>query len=553
MPGAPPAPVYPAPPPHPAYGPPHPYAAPSPAAPGPYGTPEVLGTATRPGAPPPEPAPREPLRPLAAALLNLTGLGLGYVLIKAWLPAALCWAATAGLLLVALPADVDGVPGGALLGYLAVLVLAAADAARRALRAPIGWRLRAPLAAALGIVLLAVPASGALAYDTAKDEAVEDMLLDRLSKADRIVEDQGGRPFAATKNQYGTALDIYRGLLDDHADSRAADRVPGRLDAYYKSVAAPYTEKQYCEAVEPLKYLRTLPGTVGKERLGRLASWPDSRLADSLHACGMTSLGTTKGGSDLRELLETFPGSAAADKVVPGIRAAIDDRTAELRGADPCTAAGELRAIRATTVSLPAGAGAPLGTKAADAVESGTYACGVDQFEDGRYSEAARTLDGFADTYRASGKRERARTIAIAAEVAAVRPQAGGRLPAQRGPGSGQDFVVRNDGPGAVEILFTGPATGSVKLGACAGCTTYSTRAEGKSKACKASGRSYPQKTLRLPPGEYHFLYKRDTAAIGSSGLVRNHSDGATVQSGYRYTDCAYVVSGGLGDFAPRS
>ncbi|MVO88035.1 hypothetical protein GPA10_25565 [Streptomyces sp. p1417] len=475
------------------------------------------------------------------------------MLIRAWLLAALCWAATAALLVVALPADVDGVPGWALLGHLAVLVLAAADGARRARRAPIGWRLRAPLAAVLGIALLAVPASGALAYAAAKDEAVEEMLLDRLDKADRIVKEQGGRPFTATKADYRTALGIYRGLLDDHAGSRAADRVPGRLDAYYRSVAAPYTEKKYCEAVEPLKYLRTLPGTVGRERLGRLAAWPDRRLADSLYACGMTSLGTSDGGADLRELLDTFPGSAAADKVVPGIRAAIDDRTSELTGADPCTATGELRAIRATAASLPDGAGQPLGTKAADAVESGTYACGLDEFEDGRYTEAAKTLDGFADTYRGSGRSERARTVAIAAEVAAARPQAGGKLPAQRGPGSGQDFVVKNDGPSPVEILFTGPATGSVKLGACAGCGTYSTRTEGKAKACKVSGRSYPQRTLRLPPGEYHFLYKRDAGALGSGGLVRNHSDGAKVQSGYRYTDCAYVVSGGLGDFAPRS
>lgn len=448
----------------------------------------------------------------------------------------------------------DGVPGGALVGYLAVLVLAAADAARRALRAPIGWRrLRAPLAVALGVVLLAVPASGALAYDAAKDEAVEEMLLDRLDKADRIVKEQDGHPFAATEDDYRAALDIYRGLLDDHGDSRAADRVPDRLDAYYKSVAAPYSDRQYCAAVEPLKYLRTLPGTVGEERLGRLAGWPDNRLADSLHACGMASLGKADGGAGLRELLRTFPGSAAADKVLPGIRAAIDDRTAELQGADPCAATDELRAIRATAGSLPDGAGRPLGTRAADAVESGTYACGVDAYGDGRFSEAAKTLDGFADTYRGSGKRERARTIAIAAEVAAVRPQAGRGLPAQRGPGSGQEFVVRNDGPSPVEILFTGPATGSVTLDACAGCTTYATRTEGKSKACKASGRSYPQKTLRLPPGEYHFLYKRGAGTPGSGSPVRNHSDGAKVQSGYRYTDCAYVVDSGFGSFAPRS
>ncbi|WP_106967797.1 hypothetical protein, partial [Streptomyces aurantiacus] len=515
-----------------------------------YGTPELLEPHAPPTAPPPEPAPHEPLRPLAAALLNLTGLGLGYVLIRAWLPALLCWVATGALLLVALPADVDGVPGGALVGYLAVLVLAAADAARRALRAPIGWRLRAPLAVGLGVVLLAVPATSAVGYDAAQDEAVEGMLLDRLDKADGIVKAQEGRPFTASESDYRTAMGLYRGLVRDHAGSRAADRVPGRLDAYYKSVAAPYADKQYCDAIEPLKYLRTLPGSVGDDRLGRLATWPDARLADSYYECGMSSLGKTGGGADLRELLDTFPKSDAAGKVAPAIRGAIDDRVAELKGADPCTATQELRAIRTTAQSLPDGTGSPLGSKADAAVEPGVYACGVDEFEDGRYSEAAKTLAGFADTYKDSGRRERARTIAIAAEVAAARPQAGGKLPAQRRAGSGQEFVFKNDGPSPVEVLFTGPATGTVKLGACAGCSTYSSRIEGRAKACKASGRSYPQKTLRLPPGEYHFLYKR---GAGGTGLVRDHSDGAKVQGGYRYTDCAYVVSGGFGDFDGRT
>ncbi|WP_030689132.1 hypothetical protein, partial [Streptomyces sp. NRRL B-1347] len=493
-------------------------------------------------APAPPPAAPEPLRPVAAALLNLTGLGLGYVLVRAWLPAVLCWAATAALLVTALPADVDGVPGGLLVGYLALLVLAAADGARRARRTALAWRLRAPLAAALGVVLLAVPAGSAFAYEAAQDEAVEDMLLERLDKADQLVEDQDGQDFAAAERGYRSALGTYRDLLRDHEGSRAADRVPDRLDAYYKAVARPYADRQYCQAVAPLTYLRTLPTSIGEDRLGRLATWPDDRLATSLYECGTAAVDRGD-GTHLQELLTTFPDSAAAGKVVPTLGAAIDDRAADLKGTDPCSATEKLTRVRAVAASLPAGKGTSLVSRADRAVQSGEYACGVDEFEDGQFTEAAKRLREYADTYKNSGKSERARTIAIAAEVAAERPQAGRKLPAQRGPGSGQEFVVKNDGPSAVEVLFTGPATGTVKLGACAGCTTYSSKAEGKSKACKA-GRSYPQKSLRLPPGEYHFLYKRGT---GGTGLVRDHSDGTTVQSGYRYTDCTYVVSGGLG------
>ncbi|MEI5099162.1 hypothetical protein RB200_11690 [Streptomyces sp. PmtG] len=546
-PQAPPVPGPPAP--HPAYGPPQappgpaqPHAAPPPPVPPAYGPPELLEPpAATPSTPPAAP---EPLRPLAAALLNLTGLGLGYVLIRAWLPALVCWAATAALLFAALPADVDGVPGGLLVGYAALLALAAADAARRARRTAIGWRLRAPLAVGLGVLLLAVPATSAYAYEAAQDEAVEDMLLDRLGTADRLVEAQDGRDFTAAERDYRSALNTYRDLVRDHEGSRAADRVPDRLDAYYKSVATPYADRKYCQAIAPLKYLRTVPAALGKDRAGRLADWPDDRLATSLYECGSIALDRGD-GTHLRELLTTFPESEAADKVVPAIGDAIDTRTKDLKGSDPCSATTKLASIRAIASSLPGGKGGSLAPRAARAVQSGEYACGVDEFKDGKFTEAAKRLRDFAATYKDSGRRERARTIAIAAEVAADRPQAGRSLPAQRGPGSGQDFIVKNDGPSAVEVLFTGPATGSIKLGACLGCTTYATRAEGKSKACKSSGRSYPQKTLRLPPGEYHFLYKRGT---GTTGLVRDHSDGAKVQSGYRYTDCTYVVRGGLGD-----
>ncbi|MFD9908186.1 tol-pal system YbgF family protein [Streptomyces sp. NPDC059063] len=514
-------------------------------APPPYGPPELLEPPA--AAPPPEPAPPappEPLRPVAAAVLNLSGLGLGYVLVRAWLPAVLCWAATAALLLAALPADVNGVPGGVLVGYAAFLVLAAADAARRARRTALAWRLRAPLAAGLGVVLLAVPATGAYAYDAAHDDAVEEMLLDRLDNADQLVKDRSGQPFTAAESDYRTAMGIYRRLVDDHAGSKAADRVPDRLDAYYRSVAAPYADRQYCEAVAPLKYLRTLPRSLGKDRLGTLATWPDNRLATSLYECGMASL--DKGDpAQLRELLASFPGSDAAGKVVPGLSAAVDDRARGIEGSDPCTATEKVNRIAAVAHGLPDDAGDPVVAKTDRAAESGDYACGVDSFKDDQFTEAAKKLRDFATTYPDSDRRERARTIAIAAEIAAERPQAGRKLPAQRGPGSGQEFVVKNDGPSAVEVLFTGPATGSVKLGACAGCSTYDSRAEGKSKACKAGGKSYPQRTLRLPPGEYHFLYKR---GAGGTGLVRNHSDGAKVQSGYRYTDCTYVVSGGIGD-----
>ncbi|GAA1947283.1 hypothetical protein GCM10009837_86520 [Streptomyces durmitorensis] len=453
---------------------------------------------------------------------------------------------------MAFPAEVDGVPGGVLIGFVAFLLIAAADGARRALRTHRTWPLRAPLAVGLGLVLLAVPAGGVIAYDAARDDAVEEMLLDRLDKADKIVTAADGRTFDSAKDDYRSALAIYRDLGDDHPDSKAAKRVPDSLSAYYKSVAAPYDERKYCDALAPLKYLRTLPDTLGKDRVGTLATWPDDRLATSLYECGSQGLGTAPGttagtgtGGEFGELLRTFPESDQAGKVEPAIRDAIDARSSDLKGSDPCKATEELRGIGTTAKALPADAGGDLSGDAASAVESGVYACGVDEFKDGKFGAAAKTLNDFTGTYKSNGKRDRAKDIAIAAEIAEARPSAGSGLPPAKSPGGAKlTYVVENGGPGPLEVLYTGPTTGTFKLASCGGCKTYTSKAQGK-KACLA-GKGHPQKTLRLPPGDYHFLYKRDASSVGS---VRNNAEGSKVQPGYRYTDCSYVVTGGgLGD-----
>ncbi|CAM5739385.1 hypothetical protein SBADM41S_03916 [Streptomyces badius] len=100
------------------------------------------------------------------------------------------------------------------------------------------------------------------------------------------------------------------------------------------------------------------------------------------------------------------------------------------------------------------------------------------------------------------------------------------------------ELVISNDAPNTVEVLYTGPVTGTVTLRACAGCERYSA-SEGARRACGASGRSYPKARLRLPAGEYHFLYKHGT---GATSRVDSYSSGTRVQPGYTYTSCTYVI-----------
>ncbi|QES24843.1 hypothetical protein DEJ46_28085 [Streptomyces venezuelae] len=484
-------------------------------------------------------------------LLNLSCLGLGYVFLRNWIGAALCWVATAALLVLALPADVDGVPMGLLVGYGVFLLAVAADGARRGLRATlsIGASFRR-LALPLAVVLLAVPAGGSLAYGAARDEAREQALLDRLSVADAEVKSADGLPFDRAEPLLKKALDAYEDLGTKHAGSRAGKLVPARLDAYYETVSGPYERKTYCEAITPLKHLRGLADSFDKGLLGSRPAKTDEPLAHSLYECGTAALAVATArptaAESLNELLGTFPKSSHATRVEPAVREAVKKRTSVLDSVpDPCEATTELRTLRATLRDMTDASLDGVTREAVAGVQRGDFACGTDQFKDKNYEEATKTMTEYAKAYPDSPEAAHARSIAIAAEIADEEPAAGKRLPPSEVPGgSRMILVVSNDGPGAVDLLYTGPMTGKVTLKTCATCTKYPGPifSQGKKvKACQGPASKYPKATLLLPAGDYHFLQKR--AGTGSS-----YSDTKTskvkIEPGYSYTNCLYVTSG---------
>ncbi|MFT2017251.1 hypothetical protein ACMA1D_15610 [Streptomyces sp. 796.1] len=511
-----------------------------------------------PTAPPPPPAQApdvpvaaDPWRAVAVAVLNASGLGAGYALVRMWWAVAVCWVAVGGLLAFALPAEPDGVSGAVVIGFAVVWLAAVAHGAFVGLRRRLVWPPRAPVAVLLGIVLLAAPLGGFVAYDAARDEATEEMLLDRLAEADRLVEATSGERFDSAESDYRAALALYGGLIEDHPDSRAGRRVPDRLAAYYESVGAPYARQDYCGAMKPLKYLRTVPRTIDKEHLGALATWPDDRLATSLYECGAPTLGAVDDSAGevgsaqrvapLTELLTDFPRSAPAKKVEPAVTAAVRKAADDIEGADPCGTVRRLRVLssQATTLagaapSTGGGLRAAAGT-ASGHLRAGAYACGVDQYEEGEYAQAITTLTDFTTTYRNDKKRALAEKIIIAAEVAKSLPDAGKKLPTTDSGGS-VSLTVKNDSPNEVEILYTGRVTGKFSLPACKGCTTYASREQAKTRACKGSTKR-PQRTLSLPLGTTYFLHRAKDKSVNTG------TDTVKIESGYVYTECAYEVS----------
>ncbi|AVH99815.1 hypothetical protein C5L38_23865 [Streptomyces sp. WAC00288] len=486
------------------------------------------------------------------ALLNLSGLGLGYVLLRQWIGAALCWLATAALLVVALPADVDGVPVGVLVGYGVLLLAAAADGFRRGLRATlrVGAAVRR-LALPLALVLLAVPAGGSLAYGAAREEAREEALLARLTVADERVKSGQGLLFDRAEPLYRLALATYQELGTKHAGSRAGKLVPARLDAYYAQLSAPYDKKDFCKAVAPLKHLRGLPGTVDKDLLGARPAKTDEPLAESLYGCGTAALGVQTAEppaeKSLNELLDTFPQSPQATRVEPAVREAIKTRSAAVDGgAVPCGTVVELRALRSSVDALPDATFAGASRETAAAVEKGDFACGTSQFRSKEFGDAATTMTQFAKDYPNSPKAAHARSIAIAAEIADEEPEAGKSLPPAKAPGGARMvMVVSNDGPGSVELLYTGPTTGKITLNACATCTKYPSSVfldPKKVKACTGPASKYPKATLLLPAGNYHFLQKRAGTSTSTGGDTKISK--TKIEPNYSYTNCLYVTSG---------
>jgi hypothetical protein len=492
---------------------------------------------------PPQPlAPADRWRVAAVVLFNITGLGLGFALMRRWRASAACLLATGILLIVALPADANGVSGGVLIIYLIVLGLAAALGAVRARRTPLAWPRRPQLAVVLATALLAIPVVSVLFYQQAQAEAVQRMLLGRLSQADQVVAATAGEAFDTAQPQYSTAVAAYQDLLDNHRDSRAGRLVPARLTSFYQFVAVPYDTKNYCQAIAPLAYLRTLPQMLGTRDLGSLATWPDDRLATSLYQCGVSALGTsgdTTASTNLNQLLTTFPTSTQAAGVEPAVASAINTAAAAVNGSDPCTAAAQLTTLGTQSSALTsanASVAAALhkdADRAAAGVESGTFACGVAQYKKGDFTDALSTMNNFITSYPHDPNLALAKNFTIASQVAQQEPDAGKQLPTLASGGS-ISVTILNDSPDSMTMLYTGPDTGSVTIGSCGSCTTYSLLLTGQSY-CSNSSIDYPQVTINLPPGTTYFLEQP------ASGLrTTPHAFSEKYDDGFSYLDCAY-------------
>jgi hypothetical protein len=461
-------------------------------------TAEPPDTPAAPAAPAPAAGDRPtPARPLTAALLNLSGLGLGYLHLRAWLRLVVALAATAALVWLALPIDREPIAVWWTLGYLGALGLFALDAAllaRRRMRRDTPRRtVWAPRAAGrVAWATLAVVPLLAGAYVVTQHEVLEQHLAHDL---DQAVETLDGTPgsLASAKEPYEVAYATYLRTVTEHPGTRAADRVSGLIDDLYAQAKG----KEGCSTLNAVRHFAE-PGTPGP-----LHAVAESELPGALHGCGMQFVedGQLRAAErPLAELMGDHPASEPATALPEDLaswRDGLIERLAEKNGCTgTATAAGStgfLAGFDSATLSA-------LADKARTRVPAGLLECAVRQFKAEDLLGAEANLRGILDSYPRAKEAEYAERLQIAAGIARLNPKAGVGLPPRTEPEGSVTLTVYNHSPDQFEMVYTGPATGAVTIDPCEDCTYY---AEGDQPECSGYSLTIPSETVTLPAGDY--------------------------------------------------
>lgn len=451
-------------------------------------------------------------RPLTAALLNLSGLGLGYLHLRAWVRLPVALAATAGLVWAALPIGREPIAVWWAVGYLGALALFALDAAflaRRRDRRPAGptgrrtvWSPRAAGRVAWA-TLAVVPLLGA-GYAVAQHEVLEDHLAYDLDQATASLESVG-TAFGPFKKTYDTAYATYVGVAADHPATRAADRVPGLVDDLYTQAKT----DDPCTGLVVVRHFAE-PGTAGP-----LQGVAESEIPGALHDCGIRS--AEVGNLDLSrtyltELLTDHPASDPASAVPGDLEEWRDGVLKDLSGAKGCAETDTATASTGFLAKFDSGEVSALADEARERVPAGLLKCGLEQFERRKYPQAVQALDGLVESYPRAKEADYAERVRIAAGIALVDPKAGVKLPARDEPEGTVTLTVYNYSPDPFEMVYTGPATGVVEIDACDDCTYLP---KGEEPVCSGYSLTVPSSTVTIPAGDYLTATRRESTVLG--------------------------------------
>jgi tetratricopeptide (TPR) repeat protein len=457
--------------------------------------------------------------PIFAAVWNATGLGAGYVYLRAWWYAVGSWPVTG------------------------LLVWNATGPAQPAT----GWRL------ALGAWLVAMVGHGWwLGRSRVRRQVLQ--AADRSGDWGQLVAALTviGVLAAGLGVLRWDAYRIHRSASDHHAggDCEAALSELDRLDRWHRlpsgsAIAAANRERDACRRLllarqvaatgEPGRALAILDGYLDLSAAawaGPARPWRAELLfahANQLLAAGLTGPNRQilQALQRFEELLAEHPDSPEAGRVEAAIASVTSELVDEVTEGDACAPA-ELVELLA---GLPSGDGL-VGRVAAGAAELQPTLylhCGDQLRAGGERDEAGRwyelLIDSYPDHELVDDARDRLAEIAVQDEIDAIDEQDPGRLelPLETGSAaSGQAVVLIGNGSDeALELLYTGPEVDRLRVPAGGGSCE-----DGTAETV----------TLRVPAGRY------EVALRAADGGVTPLAGSWRLGSGIRYVACYFIT-----------
>jgi tetratricopeptide (TPR) repeat protein len=473
----------------------------------------------------------------AAALLNLTGLGLGYLYLRRWLRATACIVIVALMVWVAFANDASGSPWlwRILAATWAVATAADAWGVARGLPRP-ATRVQWLRPVALGLVAVLAIVGAHIGYAGAA-RATYAAGLEAQGRADCV---EASRSFDALTGPYELTLSrdvpaaaVRRAECTDFLGAEQSERA-GALAAAVTAYQA-FRRDHPGSLLEPFVHEGTRRALLAWAVALRGAGDLDGAIAR--YGELLRELGGGQGAVQVREdLAATHVERASAARAsmagaaggarVDAMRAAMDDLLLVGRElGDTQTAAGVPQAVLDTfaeansavaegrfcdalpvldyAITLPDAAGVAVvanGDRARSLSE-----CGLANFAAGDYTGATDRFQALMTDYPNDPGVPQARSALITAEVGRT-ASAPLPLPAPIDAPASEPVLVYNATSSNVRVLVTGPTAQEVTLPGCPGCPV--SYPSGTESCPGAAGK--PSSTIRLRPGTYYVLQDRE-------------------------------------------